>query len=210
MTSKEQMQIDADRRTAEANRHANQQYEKALKGEKGKPTNSCFPAGTKVLTNLGRRRIEEISVGEYVVSINPITGQKQICRVLKSLKHDPCEIVQLGFSNGTSLRTTATHSFRSDNSWKAVFSMVVGDTMSFFGTDNGLSSKTISSITMTGKSESVYNLITENQHTFLAEGAIAHNFTYFRKTRSTYWRILSIFQKFSSAAARAHATIENY
>ena len=190
--SKEEMSALYAKRDAEANRIANENYNKALSG---KSDGGCFPAGTVVLTKHGGRTIERINVGDSIVTIDPISGARINCEVLKLLKHKSRRILAIDFTDGSSLNTTKYHSFRSDQKWTIAKNLAAGNRVQVYDCKYGMLEKVVTSTRYTGEVKDVYNLVTQGQHSFLAEGALVHNFTYFRRTRVFYWEILKLFQK---------------
>jgi intein/homing endonuclease/serine acetyltransferase len=110
----------------------------------------CFPKGTGVVaknkkymedgSNLGSGNnhsrkvinIEDIQVGDYVLSYNETTSEKELKRVTKKFVYDsPNQLYKLSFSNGNTLSCTHEHPFAIVNNgkikWKKASNIVEGD-----------------------------------------------------------------------------------
>jgi hypothetical protein len=74
------------------------------------PQTSCFIAGTPVWTKSGLTSIEQIAVGDQVLSQNPITGELDFQRVLRTTVRPPTPIVHLRVDD-ESIYTTRGHRF---------------------------------------------------------------------------------------------------
>jgi len=79
----------------------------------------CFAKGTSIETPQGAMKIEDLSSGDYVFSIN---GKTKIERVFKN-KVPLNRIVKLQFSNGDTLHTTKDHLFLTGAGWKKAASL---------------------------------------------------------------------------------------
>lgn len=113
--------------------------------------NGCFIAGTSVTTNSGLKPIEEIKIGDYVLSRNEETGK---------------------------IKSTTGHLFMvKDKWWKAAVELVAGDILL---TSDG-KEQVVKSIKVEEKGYPVttYNLSVEDNHTFFVgtEKVLTHNTT---------------------------------
>jgi len=92
----------------------------------------CFPKGTKILGRKNRtKNIEEICVGDYVLSYNEKTGMKRYKRVKRIFKRLSSNFIYLSFSNGNKLRLTSEHPIAIVNDgkidWIAASDINIGD-----------------------------------------------------------------------------------
>lgn len=75
----------------------------------------CFPKGTKILGRSGisnyphSYNIEDIKVGDKVLSYNEVNGNKEYKEVTKTFIRKSSDFIYLSFSNGNRLRLTSEH-----------------------------------------------------------------------------------------------------
>ncbi|MDP1695713.1 MAG: PQQ-binding-like beta-propeller repeat protein, partial [archaeon] len=150
------------------------------------PPDSCFPAGTKILMDDGNKKnIEDVNVGENVLSYNEETKQMQKSRVLEiesPIRESMCEI---NFANGKALKLTDEHPVYTSDGWKSISpeetkkensdliveKLAVGDEV--FSVSG---SKEIKEIKCWNEIIQTYNLKKiENTNTYFAEGVLVHN-----------------------------------
>jgi Pretoxin HINT domain len=77
------------------------------------PTSSCFIAGTKItMSDGGQKNIEEVKVGERVVTVDPATMQITTQTVARTFVH-PAEndLIKITYGNGQSTTNTKSHPF---------------------------------------------------------------------------------------------------
>jgi hypothetical protein len=154
----------------------------------GDDAGACFPAGTLILTPAGERDIATLHPNELVVSI-AADGQVSHRRLLRVVTHAPTSLWELKFSDGSRLKTTRVHSFLIAGTWQRADAIQAGDPV---GTLAGgrLIERTVEHAGPLGESASVYNLIVEGEYTFIANGAVAHSFTRFRRLQMLAWTLL--------------------
>ena len=58
-------------------------------------TYTCFPAGTKILTNFGYKNIENIKINDIVFSFNEKTNKVELNNVVKTFIHKDTEIYEI-------------------------------------------------------------------------------------------------------------------
>jgi hypothetical protein len=150
----------------------------------GSGGNACFAAGTKIHTPSGARSIETLTRGDAVFCWSRRGGEKRRGKVLRRIDHAPSYIAEVYFDSGNSLLTTRAHSVLTNRGWTTVSRLRAGDLVV---TEAG--ARSVRSISYDQRTEAVYNLVTLPENTFIADGVVAHNFTYFRTARSLYWRI---------------------
>ena len=89
--------------------------------------NGCFIAGTLVTTRSGLRPIEEIKIGDYVLSRNEETRENSYKKVTDTLVRSIQEICTIKFQNGK-IKSTTGHLFMVKNKWwKAALELKAGD-----------------------------------------------------------------------------------
>ena len=139
--------------------------------------NGCFIAGTLVTTRSGLKPIEEIVIGDYVLSRNEETGEDSYKKVIDTLVRSTQEICTIELENGN-IKSTIGHLFMvKDKWWKAVVELVAGDVLV---TSDG-EDQIVKSIKVEAKGYPVitYNLTVEDNHTFFVsnEKVLTHNTT---------------------------------
>ena len=77
---------------------------------RGNNVSNCFVAGTLIATEEGLKPIEEIKVGDYVWSEEPISGEKGLKRVANTFVHDKKQLVYV-YIDGKRIDTTEEHPF---------------------------------------------------------------------------------------------------
>ena len=139
--------------------------------------NGCFIAGTLVTIRSGFKPIEEIVIGDYVLSRNEETGEDSYKKVIDTLVRSTQEICTIELENGN-IKSTIGHLFMvKDKWWKAVVELVAGDVLV---TSDG-EDQIVKSIKVEAKGYPVitYNLTVEDNHTFFVsnEKVLTHNTT---------------------------------
>lgn len=163
----------------------------------------CFPKGTKITTPFGLRDIFELQKGDFVIAMNRKNGEKQTRKILKKLTHINKRIWRLEFSDGSSIRTTSVHSFSVNGRWKEASEIKFGDIIASYDANGGFSKKFVTASNKTSESEDVYNLIVEDDFNFVADGVIAHSFTYFKAVKEFAWSLKESSQLMSSRIKNA-------
>ena len=72
---------------------------------------SCFVAGTQVITQNGFKNIEDISVGDIVLSYNEKTQINEYSQVLQTMIHSTIESIYTLYVEEEQLRVTGIHKF---------------------------------------------------------------------------------------------------
>jgi hypothetical protein len=83
---------------------------------------------------------------------------------------------------------TPSHSFLSARGWLRADQLREGDMLALHQT-SGNEMHSVSSVTSSGFADSVYNLITSEEHTFIVDGLVVHNFSYLRSLRTWLHRM---------------------
>ncbi|KJD42567.1 polymorphic toxin-type HINT domain-containing protein [Paenibacillus terrae] len=146
--------------------------EKNLKAAKALPCN-CFTAGTKVQTDEGEKNIEDIEVGDKVLSKDETTGEVAYKEVTTTFNHETNEIYIIYVGDQT-IEATYNHPFWVDGKgWTFVKDLQIGDLL--VQTDgNNLE---IHSIEKLQKRVMVYNITVDDFHTYYVSdiGIWVHN-----------------------------------
>jgi len=80
----------------------------------------CLVAGTKIQTSNGNVNIEDVRVGDEVLTL------EGPCAVTNTFVFDDKDVYEVGFEDGTTVRCSADHKFLSDGSWISVKEMIEG------------------------------------------------------------------------------------
>ncbi|MCG6146457.1 polymorphic toxin-type HINT domain-containing protein [Leptospira bandrabouensis] len=147
---------------------------------------TCFVAGTKVHTKEGLKNIEDIQVGDLVLSKSDETGEVSYRKVVNTFIRQTDAIYTVSFADGTVLETTWNHPFRvkkqghalekfsiENTTWVQAKDLHPGDVA--LGADG--KELAITDITIDEREETVYNFEVEGYHTyFVGEiGVWVHN-----------------------------------
>ena len=126
--------------------------------------NGCFIAGTLVTTRSGFKPIEEIVIGDYVLSRNEETGETSYKKVTDTLVRSIQEICTIELENGN-IKSTTGHLFMvKDKWWKAAVELVAGEVLvSSDGKEQVVKSVKVEE---KGYPVTTYNLTVEDNHTF--------------------------------------------
>jgi hypothetical protein len=149
----------------------------------------CFDAGSKVLMADGTlKNIEEVEIGDLVMSLNEDTGEYVAQRVSSTIiNKKSTDLVYVYLSNGTRIGMRAYHPLLTTEGWKSLrpdspdakreniegLSLLeVGDTL--VGYDENV---TIVKVEQRPEVEDyyTYNLAIEGHHNYVVEGIVAHN-----------------------------------
>lgn len=147
----------------------------------------CFVAGTSIgLPNGERKNVEDIKIGDFVMSFNFNTMQieEQKVRGIGSRKVE--KIVKYTFDDGTILESTLDHPIYSkDKGWVSKDPKYTMDAYGLKTTEVAVSMKfvkddgldvTLSNIEVISNPTIVYNVkVVENNHNFFANNILVHN-----------------------------------
>nr|WP_232369534.1 polymorphic toxin-type HINT domain-containing protein [Leptospira abararensis] len=138
---------------------------------------TCFTAGTKVHTNDGLKNIEDIQVGDMVLSWNEKTGEREYKVVTELFLHEINQLYEVKTTKGTTLETTWNHPFWvvDKKAWVEVKDLQVGDVLSL--ADGALVE--ISNIrSYNVEPTKVYNFEVEDNHSYFVgeDGVLVHNY----------------------------------
>ena len=92
-------------------------------------TSYCFVAGTLVTTEDGQKPIEEIEVGDKVLSENELTGEVAVKTVTETYVNETDELIHIGV-NGETISATPSHPFYVNKfGWTLAGSLRAGDVL---------------------------------------------------------------------------------
>ena len=139
----------------------------------------CFTANTMIQTPDGEKEISRIKKGDKIISYED--GKKTVEFVKSTITYPPSIVWDFELSNGTVVSSTEHHTMLTTDGWMKFGDIVVGTTKLVLINEKN-------SVTVLHKSNSrrelVYNLKTTGSHNFIANGLVAHNYTFARKFRS--------------------------
>ncbi len=160
-------------------------------GGSGRPRYSCFVGGTKImLTDSTTKYIEEINVGDTVLTYNFISKQLERQPVLNIVSPNHQEFIKINFSDGMSITNTEDHSFYvNERGWCSinpdltrlnygikVTKLHEGDKVITY--ENGLLiEKEIISIKEFTKEIKTYNIYIRNNNNYFANGILVYDET---------------------------------
>ncbi|WP_176082423.1 polymorphic toxin-type HINT domain-containing protein, partial [Leptospira alexanderi] len=138
---------------------------------------TCFTAGTLVHTSQGTKKIEEIKVGDEVLSWDEESGEVSYKAVTELFVHDINHLFDVEVNFEETFHTTWNHPFWlvNERSWVQVKDLKVGDIVLL---KDG-SSVPITKISAYSVSKtSVYNLEIEETHSYYVGkgGVLVHNY----------------------------------
>ena len=141
-----------------------------------KPT-ACFIAGTPIITSTAgqTKRIENIEIGDYVLSYDINEKKNSLNKVTNVFKKEVTELVDICV-NGQIITTTRNHPFYLPNvdEWVTADSLQIGYQLLLYNGEIGIvNSLSIYDIELTY----VYNFTVENTHTYYVgyNGVLVHN-----------------------------------
>lgn len=147
----------------------------------------CFDAGSQVLmANNTTKNIEDVKVGDYVMSYDTKTGNYSPQRVTNTIvKHNSDDLVYLNLSNGVRIGMRAYHPMLTVNGWKSLrpeLAETISDVghIQQLGNNDTLIGYNNVSITSIEQREPIdnydtYNFTVDNFHTYIVNGVVVHN-----------------------------------
>lgn len=125
-------------------------------------TQDCLAAGTPVWTDRGPRPIDEVAVGDLVLSQHPDTGELAYKPVLRTTVRPPASLVRLTIDGGT-LTASGGHPFWvSGRGWVRARELAVSDRL--HGVDG---TRLVEAVKPVGRDQT-YNLIVADFNTYFA------------------------------------------
>lgn len=154
----------------------------------------CFATGTNISTPSGLRCIEHIEAGDLVWSVGP-DGSREARPVLCRKDHPAEQVWELVFEDGSSLKTTPIHSFSKNGKWVKAARLKPGDQIEAVSDTGESILRVVRHSGYISETSTVHNLIVADTFTFVADGALAHSFSYFRSVRCLLWTAYGWCQK---------------
>ena len=145
------------------------------------PRLSCFPAGTKIWTQQGRVPIEQIKIGDRVLSQDPDTGELAFKLVLNTTLRPPSPMIKVTV-DGEDIFTTLGHPmWVSEKRWRMAKLLEVGDQL------HGVSGiLNVNAIDEQVPMNEAHNLVVADWATYFVgeKGVLVHDNTYRAPTRA--------------------------
>lgn len=140
---------------------------------------SCFTADTMIETPSGKKKISSMKRGDKIISYSK--GKKTTEYVKNAVVYPPAKVWDFILSNDTKVSATDHHTVLTAKGWKKLGDLTVGESKLICPeTGKHLIIKHKANL----RRELVYNLYTTGSHNFIANGLVAHNFTFARRFRS--------------------------
>jgi intein/homing endonuclease len=134
----------------------------------------CFITGTEItLSNGDVKNIEDVIVGEGVLTYNEVSGEQEVGVVGNLKQHEVHSVIKLIFDNEVVITTTLEHPFFVDSKgWVKAGNLELHDVCKKVNGDTSI----LTSIEVLEESHVVYNLLSVSQnHNFYANGILVHN-----------------------------------
>ncbi|MEK6891121.1 MAG: polymorphic toxin-type HINT domain-containing protein [Nanoarchaeota archaeon] len=128
---------------------------------------TCFLAGTEISTNNGYKNIEEVRVGDKILSYNESSKNTEVSEVLNTFRHETDSYLVIN----EKLKLTGNHPIFINGDWRRADSAKLNDYL----TDINGNDILIKSIQKFDSNETVYNLEIKDTHTYYAENLLVHN-----------------------------------
>ena len=150
------------------------------KPRKSSPPESCslpnsFSAGTLVHTEKGLKPIEDIQIGEKVLSMDENTGKTSYQVVTDLIKGErQYRLIEITLDSGKSIEATADHPFYiKGKGWNPASSLKVGQVLELH---NG-TTVVVEEVLTRVRRDLVYNLTVANTHNYFVgeDGVLVHN-----------------------------------
>ena len=147
--------------------------------------NGCFVAGTLVHTEEGIKKIEDIKVGDRVLSFNEKITETSYKEVVDTIERSTYEICTIKHSNGK-IQSTTGHLFMVEGKWwTSAIEIKEGDKLVL---SNGEVTDVLDVSVKEGSYPiKTYNLSVDKNHTFFvdSQGVLTHNTANIRKCKSS-------------------------
>ena len=151
----------------------------------------CFPAGTLIKTSSGAIDIACLAPNDEILAYNPRQNALRSRQVLAVRKYEKRRLCSLTFADGHRILVTSVHSFRVKHDWKQTRNLIAGDSVSCIDQAGNVNTHTVAAVVPTNETEDVFNLIVDGDFSFIADGAIVHSFSRFRRLRVFCWSTYS-------------------
>jgi hypothetical protein len=147
----------------------------ALTGIGGAINNSCFTSDTIIKTKYGDKKIKDIKIGDYVLSEDVGTKEREYKKVKQLFISKTNKIIHITV-NKEEIKTTENHPFYIEGyGWKRAKEINIGDKVRL----SNDKSEIVENITLEklNKNINVYNFEVEDWHTYFVskKGILVHN-----------------------------------
>ncbi len=143
----------------------------AINGTVSSTGGSCFPAGSKILMPHGHKNIEDIKLGDKVLTWNFDESRMDETKVTDVLAHHARETIVIKTTKGD-VTTTEEHPFWNGDKWVAAGKLKAGDSVIYHQIGE------LAEITAVEKGEKhdVYNFhVVSPAHNYFVDGFLVHN-----------------------------------
>ncbi len=127
---------------------------------------ACFAKDTKISTPTRKVNIQDIQIGDEVISYNEKTKQIENSKVVQVFKHQVSSYLIIN----NKLKVTKEHPMLINEKWKEIGSANIDDKIKTINNE-----EIIKSIEEIKDSVEVFNLEVENNHNYFAENFLVHN-----------------------------------
>lgn len=136
-------------------------------------TTVCFPAGTIVHTANGLRNIEDLQVGDWVLTYNEQTAEQEYQPILVKHQRYTQQMMSIELPTGEVLQVTPEHRFYHNGEWIEARSLKVGDLLHLKNGDY----TSIIAIEILPNYQKVFNFdIQKNENYYVSlDGILVHN-----------------------------------
>lgn len=133
---------------------------------------SCFIAGSKVMTPDGEKAIEEIKLGDSVLTWNMAKNASETTQVTDLLAHHNRHTIVVETEDGKKVTTTIEHPFWTGSEWLPAGHLKANESMLV---DSNGQPKKVTAIS-DGPQANVYNFhVAAPAHNYFVEGLLVHN-----------------------------------
>jgi hypothetical protein len=139
-----------------------------LKFPNGKNDDQCLVAGTLVETPQGGVPIEQVSVGDMVVTPE---GVKRV--VNAGCTSEQATVYRVLLSNGAELVGTGNHPVMTTDGWMTIDELTYSTCVVVIGSDE--TTATVMLKEVLPEPQAVFNLTVEDAHVYYANGILTHN-----------------------------------
>jgi intein/homing endonuclease len=148
---------------------------------------TCFPKGTKISLSDGKiKNIEEIKIGDKVLSFNESTKEIEEKRVEKVFIREAKKILEIKLLNVKVIRPIPDHEFYLNGKWVEAKDLKVSDELL------NINLEKVGIISIEERlGDRVYNFTVQDNHNYFAENVLVHNTDYDGKTSS--FRVAGLF-----------------
>jgi hypothetical protein len=144
---------------------------------------NCFAANTPIHTPAGLTPIQNIQIGDQVLSCNPYTHEQAYKTVTNTFERQASRMVKI-FVGSDTITTTYSHPFRVGNQWIVAGRLNKGDqllipnqALASLGTHLARSGIAVDSVANYQQATTVYNFEVDDTHTYFVgnQGYLVHN-----------------------------------